>query len=244
MIYFHMAICDDTISESKEVKEHLTRYSIQANAEFSIQTFTDPLELLKNYQNSNQYQVLFLDVELPHMHGIQLAKKIRSTINRNVIIVFISSYPEYMKDSFQVHPFHYLVKPISFPAISSLMDQIMEEIEVNEQYYTIIGNDNREWPVFLKDIYYIEIADSKREMLQFYFADHDICAKGMLSDWTKQLRHLNFMPCFRNSIVNLLHIHYFENHCIYLDNGTRLKMSRNFEKALKERYLNQINQLS
>ena len=68
MIYFHMAICDDTISESKEVKEHLTRYSIQANAEFSIQTFTDPLELLKNYQNSNQYQVLFFDVELPHMN--------------------------------------------------------------------------------------------------------------------------------------------------------------------------------
>lgn len=106
---YRISICDDELSQIKIVEDYLTRFSIKTETEFHIEKFSSGNELLKKYYNEKSpFDLVFLDMEMPGRNGIETAEEIRKIPDRNVIIAFITSYPEYMQDSFDVQASQYL----------------------------------------------------------------------------------------------------------------------------------------
>ena len=99
----NIAICDDENRILTHTSSLIDIYQFQhLDTNLSVDCYTSGESLLENYTQPRQYHILLLDIEMPGMNGIETARQIRNTIDRNAIIVFISSYPEYMQESFSV----------------------------------------------------------------------------------------------------------------------------------------------
>lgn len=239
----NIAICDDEPNAGYHLSKIIENYSFSKGVDFQIDYFSDGKALLQRYQKSGDYHILLLDVEMPGLNGIRLAEIIRTTIDKRMIIVFISNYPQYMQDSFRVHPFHYITKPVTMNSVYDLMNHVIDEIEDRHVIYSLINSDLGEITINIKDILYIEVTDSKLGLLKFHFHDNSITTKGTLGYWNNELKNYNFYQCHRSILLNLAHIHYFIKHAIILDNGQQIPVSRASEKYLKDSYLNHTMKL-
>ena len=179
---------------------------------------------------------------MPDINGLYLAEKIKK-IDKHVYIIFISNYPKYMQDSFRIHPFYYLVKPVSDDIFIRTMNDIISSIESENRLVTLINIGERDETVNIKDIYYIDVEDSKKEILTFHFFNKKKTTKGTLQDWLKKLSPYDFFQCHRGIIVNLIHIHYFESGFAIMDNEEKIPISRKKQQQLKEIYSKNIVRL-
>ncbi|MGN0395387.1 MAG: LytR/AlgR family response regulator transcription factor [Coprococcus sp.] len=230
---FKVAICDDEKNEIKHIYSLIKRYSMDYNITFSIDTFNSSREFLSAYNIAGQYDIVFLDVEMPGISGIDLAHKIRHIPDTWVKIVFVSNYPEYMQDSFNVQAFNYLEKPLTYETFSTLISRIAEQIQSGRDDILILEDGNFSETVPIKDILYIETVNSKSGMLHCITIDKEIECKGSISDMEEKLAPHSFVSPHRGILVNLLHVHYINSTEVTLDNGKTLPLSRRQEKYIK-----------
>lgn len=233
-----IAVCDDDEKDRNALKSALENYYIATDIELSVDLYAGGNELLARYQKATDYQIVLLDIEMPEANGLEIAKTIRSTIDRHVIIVFISNHPQYMQDSFRVHPFYYITKPFAPKDISDLMENVIKEIESSRIIFSLISTEHGDVAINIRDVLYIEVSDSKNSILSFHFYDHVLTTKGTIAHWQEQLKDYNFYQCCRSILINLRHIHYFHKGDIVLDNGNAVPVSRRKEKELKTLFLN------
>lgn len=238
-----IAICDDNEMDRAKLQSMLTSYYISNDINLSFDLFSSGKALFQQYTKSGDYQVVLLDIEMPEINGIQIAEAIRTKIDKHVIIIFISNYPQYMQQSFLVRPFYYVTKPFKLADIFDLMDKVVQEIESSHVIYSLISTEKGDVTINIKDILFIEATDSRNNLLSFHFYDHQLTAKGTILHWQEQLTEYNFYRCYRSILVNLLHIHYFDKGQIILDNGCCVPVSRKNEKELKALFLNTTIQL-
>lgn len=158
----------------------------------------------------------------------------------DTLIVFISNYPEYMLDSFSVHPFHFLQKPVSDTVIRTLMDDIVDHVNHSHCLVTIISGYDTEYTVRTDNIYYIECSDSKSRRLTFHMKDSQLETSGTLTNWKSMLENHSFALCSRNALVNLNHIHYIRGQSIIMENGEVIPISRKNRSLLMNTFLNKV----
>ena len=96
-----IAYCDDEIENGKKIKDYINQLMIQIEVEFELDFYVSGTVLLENVKKQNDYyDMVLLDMEMPDMNGIEIAEKIRELVSREVLITFLTSYPEYMQKSF------------------------------------------------------------------------------------------------------------------------------------------------
>lgn len=116
----------------KEVKKVLN------NSE--IISYTNPFDALKD--KDVQYDIAFLDIEMPGINGIQLAKKLKN-INKKINIIFVTAYDNYALDAYKIHASGYITKPVNEKKILEEIDVLRNPIELkndNKLYIKCFGN--------------------------------------------------------------------------------------------------------
>ena len=238
----NIAVCDDDIDFLNEINTILSPYVYNSTHEVSFKLFNSSSALLDSARVNPSYDVFLLDIEIADANGIDLAKELRYIINKDIYIIFISNYPEYMLDSFAVHPYYYLKKPIEPITIYSLLDEIITNKNNHLNSFTIINDDLRSVPVNIHDIIYIESTGNKnRRRVTFHLNKDEITCKGTLTEWQSMLEEFSFFECHKGIIVNIEHIHYIKDDTIILLDGTSLPISRRRQKYVKEQLVNMIN---
>lgn len=117
----NIAICDDDEAAIEYLKSCITHFYFAFDVEVSISTFTNGRAFLDSYTEKGQYQLIFMDVEMPELNGLDTASILRSTIDRYALLVFVSNYPEYMQKSFTVRAFYYLTKPYTTEDVEEVL---------------------------------------------------------------------------------------------------------------------------
>ena len=233
----NIAICDDEKASLETLKYYLTQYSVRhPESDFHTTCFLSAKKLLKSFSNSPDYTVVFLDIEMPELNGIDLAEKILTLGNRNTLIVFVSSYPDYMHNSFRVHPFQFLVKPLSFENFEHVMNQIIENIAVEEKMLTILplNDQGGKCVVHLDNIISIESTKKRRSLLFTLCDGRELNVHGTFSEWEHELADKNFLSPFRGVLINILHIKYIQTDCLTLDSGKKIPVSRRRQSEIHE----------
>ena len=173
-MYFKTAICDDNITEINILTNYLKQYEIEYDIEFKTDLYSSADALIEKYISVGMYDLLFLDVEMPGKNGLDAASIIRQRGDRDVRIIFVSNYPEYMQDSFNVQAFHYLSKPLSYECFSDVISRIIKYYEESHTTKVLISEDNVKEIVNIRDILYIETVKSQKDTLHFALKKHDI----------------------------------------------------------------------
>ena len=127
--------------------------------------------------------MVLLDMEMPDMNGIEIAEKIRELVSREVLITFLTSYPEYMQKSFGVQAFQYLLKPITYDVFKKEIIRTIQYIEKdNASILVTDGDTGYETAVRLKNIVAIE-KQKGNAVMEITLEKSKMNAKGNISDY-------------------------------------------------------------
>ena len=105
------AMCDDELPFAEQLRSLVMAYAKKKRVELQAETFASAEELLEEIENGAGFEILFLDIEMRKMDGIELGKKLRER-SYQTLIIYVSGYDQYMRQLFEAEPFRFLSKDV------------------------------------------------------------------------------------------------------------------------------------
>ena len=134
-----IAICDDEVAVSEVTKSLLQQWAIHQSISLSVHCYENGDDLILA-QKSECFDLIFLDVLMPLLNGIDTAKELRRQ-NQNVPIIFLTSSKEFAFDSYEVKALQYLLKPVSPNQLWSIMDDFIALIKNQKEIFVARTSD-------------------------------------------------------------------------------------------------------
>ncbi len=224
---FNIAICDDDPNETKKLHGMLTDYSIHFCHDFTVSEFSCASDFLSQY-DVQTFDILFLDVEMPEMSGIELATHVRNNGNDTIAIVFVSQHPEFMQYGFDVSAIHYLIKPIDESRLHNVLTRIITQHKTALDEIMIVNYDNTTSFIRTSTLLYIQTVKQHTNHLLFVFSDHTLPGLGTLSKFESLLVPKGFFMPNRGTLINLCHIDsiHWDTSMIIMKNNSEIPLSR------------------
>ena len=131
---YKIAICDDNVEQTGITEKIILDFFATIDRKIEIDVFFKPETLLNVMSEpKNNYQLIFLDIEMQGINGIEVAKRLRA-LEKEFLLVFITGYDNYMLESFEVLPFRYVLKPIDSEKMEPILQQLVFELDHHNQY--------------------------------------------------------------------------------------------------------------
>lgn len=218
-----IAIVDD----EKECLEKLNSY-LKNISEYNINTFlTDSADdLIEKYKEGTSFDIIFLDIEMNSVTGIEAAKFISENYG-NTIIIFTTAHNQYVKEAFYVNAFQYMFKPIEFRDFKFELERAIDALKRRKHTYKITYNYEKT-VLECSDIIYIEIKDRH---LSAKTVDNEYIYNGSIREAEKELSKYGFSRIEQGVLVNLNHVRRLDNTKVIMDNGEEKYISRRLYKT-------------
>ncbi len=229
----NIAICDDDLIFASRVETILLEISKLRLIDMDIEVYSDGCELWNEVSSGKVFDLLYLDIEMIQLNGIDVAKRIREN-NTSVIIIYISSYENYFIELFEVEPFRFIKKPIDEKIFFSYFNKAYERILQDEAYFEYRFNKIPH-KILTKDIIYFE---SSGRLIKVWEKGGEGKFYGKLSIIEKQLQpgKISFLRIHQSYLVNYSFIKEISFSRVVLMNGTELQISEDRQKAIRVKY--------
>jgi len=221
----HIAICDDDRAAVELIRSFVTDWATAHNIQVHIDTFPSAEAFLFHYTDHKSYDILLLDIEMGDINGVDLAKTVRAG-DREVQIIFITGYSDYIADGYDVEALQYLMKPVNAEKLHATLDRAAEKLKKNTAalFFDLPDGMVR---IPLYEIRYIEVQSNYVTI----HADTDVSAKTTLSAVEAKLDD-GFFRVGRSFIVALRYIRKVTKTEVILDGGVSVPLSRGLYEPL------------
>lgn len=215
----HVAICDDERIEIDYLKTLIRRWAKECGFVVKISEFDSAESFLFAYDDDKSFEILLLDIQMKAMDGIELAKRIRKD-NEAMQIIFITGYPDFMAQGYEVSAVNYLLKPVSAENLFSVLERAQKNLNKKEKsLFFTVGDEMCRIP--LSEIRFVEA----RGHYVVIHADSCYKIKTNLSEIQNMLDQ-GFFRCQRSFLVNLRYVRKITRSAIILDDSTEVPLSR------------------
>lgn len=225
-----LAVCDDRPMECVDLARQIEQMLKQSAVDHVIKKYFSGQELLCSKET---FDMIFLDIKMPGLSGMELAKKIREQ-GKQSLIIFITSASEYVFEAFEVEAFQYLVKPIQYRKLENVLEKALKKIQTDENAgFLLVSADRQTRKVLLKDIMYIE---SVGRIAKIHFRDGTLETYEQIGVLEDKLSEKAFFRCHKCFLVNLDSVDAFHKTEITLENGETIMLAKrryeDFQKAI------------
>ncbi len=206
-----------------------------------VNTFSNPIEGL-NYLKNNKVDVVFLDINMPVLDGINFIK----SLDNAPILIITSAYSQFAIETYELDVLDYLVKPIEFPRLMKTLNKISKRLN-NTTGNNLQENSNSESPFIfvkidkkrMKKIFFNEILviESLKDYLKINTLTGKYIIHSTLSDFTDLLPERNFLRIHRSYTIAIDKIDAVEGNSIEIE-GLRYVIGRSYIDHVKQRILN------
>lgn len=226
----YIAVCDDNAEYINTVTSYIDNMD-PAGRLFDYDTYNSGEKLLEEYKNGKKrYDILFLDMEMNGIDGIETANTIR-TYDKKCIIVFITNHSHYALKSFECHPFDFILKPLDFDKFKKIMDAIQAYLP-NANATLVFRQNKKTVRILYDDILYFE---NKSHWIYIYTKDREYRIYMGFNDLLKKINSDVFVVIHKSYIVNLNHIRSIGTTELTLDtDNISLPISRSNKNKVKE----------
>ncbi len=224
-----IAICDDDNGACQELKKILKNVLPE---NFDIHIYNDGEALLKDFSNGYTFDIIYLDIELPGLNGVEVGQVLREQVEKqNLDLIFISQKSSYCEQLFDLEPRRFYRKPFDREKITRDLKILLKEHTAHRQsiWYE---EDGREYRLFLQDVLYME-AESKK-ITVYDKEGNKIVIKKTLNEWEEAFKKDHFVRCHRSFLVNLNYVKAFSRKEFEMINGVKIPIGRKYEKATRE----------
>ena len=232
-----IALVEDDANYRRELTDYLNRFAQESGEHFSISTFTDGAEITEGYTAG--YDIILMDIAMPYMDGVSAAEAIRR-VDDEVVIIFLTSMPQYAMQGYSVGALDYVLKPVAYFAFSQRIQRALERMKKRAERYISIPFKGGMRKLAVSQIAYVEVQDHD---LTYHTAGEALSVKGTLSEAEDLLGQESFFRCSKCYLVNLDHVDGVDSNSILIG-GERIQVSRAKKKALMDALNNYINEVS
>ncbi len=229
-VMLKLAIVDDEMIQSDEIFRKVEEWQKCNKLLFEIKSFLSGEELLKYLKiEENMFDIVFLDMKMERMTGVETAIEIRKN-SQECIIIFVTNYLEPVCESFKVGAFRYILKKDIKNAMFEALDSACKIIKDEEKFFSYFSN-KQEVKILCKKIVCLE---SIKRIIRITINDNS-CKDyyGKLSEVEITLTNYNFVRCHQSFIVNVGYIDTLEGNTIFLNNGMRIPVSNRYIENVK-----------
>lgn len=223
---YRIAICDDEQNQIEYLTALVLSWGKKADHDCRICTFASAEAFLFAYEDDREYDILLLDIEMGRMNGVDLAKTVRR-YSDTVQIVFVTGFPDFMSEGYEVAALHYLMKPVAEEKLCAVLDKAAANLAKAERRLCITFDRQTDY-IPLSQITYIE---AQKQYVMIYTYGKAYRMKSSLADTEKQLDEY-FFKCQRSFIVNLRHIKRIKGDCVVLKNEEEIPISRGMAEMI------------
>jgi len=223
---FQIAVCDDEKIIIQQIEDMIKRILPECN----ISKYLSGKDLLKS---CIRFDIVFLDIQMENMNGIETAKELRKQEEDNIII-FITGIKEYVFEAFDVSAFHYLLKPVNEEKLKEVVYRAVKEINKRaEKQQLFIKTRDKSIAIDINDILFMEnemrkiAVHTKKETVRFY---------GVMSELEMKIGS-GFYRCHRGYLVNMSYIAEYDSENIYLTNGEKVYLAREKYQDFVKHYM-------
>ena len=222
-----IGICDDEPIIVEQLRHMVLKYARNKNVEAEIHTFLSGVALL---EAKIPLDLLFLDIEMPEMDGIEAGKKLRLS-QKNCKIIMATSRVERFKESFYIQAFRFLTKPFESNELEEALDAVMQSQIGNRALEFYMGRNL--YQVMEKEIQFIRAYDSYVEV---FTEKHTFRKETSLRELEQILDTRLFFRIHRQYLVNMMHVQSYKDGMIAIG-STQLPIARRKKKEFEYTYM-------
>ena len=210
----------------------INKWSEERQFPVSISSYNNGDDLLAANADE-RIDIIFLDIIMPLLNGMDTARELRQT-DKAVKIIFLTSSPEFALESYEVKAQGYVLKPIVYEQLKDMLDECAHTI-TDEPAHIVLKTSFGYQKLYLHDI---EYAEAQNKKVVFHLCTGDTLeASEPLHSFTEDNR---FFKCHRSYLVYPQNVDHFTTTQITMKSGRSIPISRGYAKAFKEAYFAQM----
>lgn len=228
-----IAICDDESRICDDYMDKLTTLLNENNRKAEIVTFSDAVRFVEELQ-LNHYHIVFLDIDMPEITGLEIAQKILS-MQEKPILIFVTNQDSLVYETFHYHPFGFIRKSYFNEEINRVLKSAIERIE-SDPYYSF-RFDSQTIRIKISEIHYFE---ANQNYVILFTKENSYRYRTTITDLEKELFHRGFIRIHKGFLVNQQAVFRIGTDDITLENGVVLPIGRTNKDLVKHnlmRYL-------
>ena len=223
-----IAICDDEKYDRDRIQALLLEYLETHNLNASIDLFSSGKEFLSERDNLVKYDIVFLDINMEEIDGIQTAQEMRS-FQSDTCIVLVTAFINYVLEGYKVGAVRYIMKDALDVQIKECMDAIIQKMQFREITFPFLDGDRT---LYTDNILYVE---SRKHKCIFSCMERENVTYqlyGKLDQIEIKLERYGFLRIHKSFLVNMKHVKRISNYIAVMDSGDEFPVSRlRFTKA-------------
>lgn len=226
----NIAICDDQLDICGQLELLVEKILKNKKVKYNIDVYSSGMELCKE-MSETEYQLVFLDVEMPEKNGVEIGRYIREKLkNEKIQIVYISSKEESAMSLFELRPINFLIKPLRMEQIEKVIDKYMVVSEIHN-YFFEWQKGKEHYKIPMDKINYFEISGRKIHMLaenmqaEFY---------GSIEEINDRLNKEKFLFIHKSTIVNYDYVKKISYEQVEMVDGRVFSISQSRRKSIKK----------
>ena len=181
----------------------------------------------------NQYDLVFLDIEMPPASGMELAAKLKE-LQYDGEVIFLTGYTDYMQDAFKVRAFRYLQKPVREDQLEEALCAAEEELQ--QQYLVLTGE--KVFRIKIQDILYLEAVHNETYIVT---KTGELVVRSSMREIYEMLDPAEFIQTHKSYVVALRAIRYVGNQEVVLQElQPRIPLSRRRQQEVRKAYMEYI----
>ncbi len=221
-----IAICDDCSADARYLSTLVADWAKAQGSPVVVKEFPSAEAFLFCYETEKDFDILLLDIELGGLSGLELARRIRRD-NGSVQIVFITGFPDFMAEGYDVSALHYLMKPVSAKRLSGVLDRAAANLSKTEKRLKVVFDRQVSFVPFGRILY----VEAQKQYVSIHTQDGEYRMKASLAEMQADLDE-RFYKCQRSFLVNLSCVTRINSRSVVLKNGEELPISRGGAEAI------------
>lgn len=217
---YKIAVCDDDTGQREYIQELVNAWAKKNRHLVELRPYTEANAFLFDYAEEKDFDILLLDIEMPKLSGIELAKIVRKE-NATVQIIFVTGFYDYFSDGFDVSALHYLIKPVDERKLFPVLDKAAGNLAYRQRS-VLLATSDADIKVSLADITY---AQSENVYVVVHTTQGTYRTRMALAKFLEQLDD-TFLKVHRSYVVGLKYVKKITRTEITMLNGDTVPISR------------------
>lgn len=227
----NIAICDDEKAICGVIENIILSYSEKMNIKVKTEVFHSGEKLLKFINDGNIYDLIFLDIEMDNLDGIEFGKILRNeNDDDNTKIVYISWKEKYAMELFRIRPYDFLIKPLDEKKdeIEEIIQKINDTMIKENQYFVYqVGK------TYNKELYSnISYFSSSNRVVNIHTKKNVTTFYSKLDAVEEEVDKNLFLRIHKSLLINVRHANRFERKQVIMDTDEVLEISKTYREAV------------
>lgn len=225
-----VAVVEDDEKAAATLKQYLFRYSEENQMSFKIQMYSNAISMLEQY--SAAYDIIFMDIRMPYLNGMDAAHRLRA-LDNSVALIFVTSLAQYAVSGYEVDAMDYILKPVNYYDFALKLSRVLKRINSDSTPAIVVPTEFGMTRLNPKNIRYIE---TQGHHVIYHTVDGEYTQYAAMNKLEDQFGPYGFARCNSCYLVNLQYVTSVKGYTAMLDEGT-LKISQPRKKKFLQAFV-------